>query len=266
MPTETEARALIGLVHLASFQGDAEGTRSLTARALVSARQAGDAWAEAYALAYSAVNELERGEFMRARAFATDARDAARRGVGPLAFQPKGLTWRVLGYCALQDGELHAAGSTFEEAVGFLREAGEIWGLAILLSDLAALRVLEQRYDDANVKATEALKLSRSLRDRRGAGWCLQTLAMIDTTAGRARQAAWLYGAADALLRSVGATGQVTFSRVQDSYLTVSREALGLAAFSDAFGAGQRTSLQRIMENGPLDLPALTQGDASAAP
>jgi len=267
VPTETEARALIGLVHLASFQGDAEGTRSLTARALVSARQAGDAWAEAYALAYSAVNELERGEFMRARAFATDARDAARRGVGPLAFQPKGLTWRVLGYCALQDGELHAAGSTFEEAVGFLREAGEIWGLAILLSDLAALRVLEQRYDDANVKATEALKLSRCLRDRRGIGWCLQTLAMIDTTAGRARQAAWLYGAADALLRSVGATGQVTFSRVQGNYLTASREALGLPAFSEAFEAGQKTSLQRIMENDcPIDLPPLAQGDASAGP
>src|SRR4029078_10337257 len=151
----------------------------------------------------------------RCAAVASAAGAAARRGVGPLAFQPKGLTWRVLGYCALQDGELHAAGSTFEEAVGFLREAGEIWGLATLLSGLAPRRVREQSYDHANVKATEALTLSRSLRDRRGIGWCLQTLAMIDTTAGRARQAAWLYGAADALLRSVGATGQVTFSRVQ---------------------------------------------------
>jgi predicted ATPase/DNA-binding winged helix-turn-helix (wHTH) protein len=267
VPAETEARALIGLVHLASFQGDAEGTRSLTAQALLAARRAGDEWAEAYALAYSAVNELERGEFIGARALASDARDTARRGVGPLAFQPMGLTWRLLGYCALQGGELYAAGSTFEEAVGFLRDAGEIWGLAILLSDLAALRVLEERYDDATVKATEALALCRTLRDRRGAGWCLQTLAMIDTTAGRARQAAWLYGAADALLRSVGATGQVTFARVQDHYLTVSRNALGAAAFSDAFDAGQRTSLQRIMEDDcPIGLPTLAQGNANAAP
>jgi non-specific serine/threonine protein kinase len=248
VPGKTEARALIGLVHLASFQGDAEGTRTLTARALAAARQAGDEWAEAYALAYSAVEALERGEFMRARALAIDARDTARRDTGSLAFQPLGLTLRVLGYCALQGGELEVAGSTFEEAVAFLRHAGEIWGLAILLSDLAALRVLEQRYDEANDWATEALALCRSLRDRRGAGWCLQTLAMIDTTAGRARQAAWLYGAADALLRSVGATGQVTFSRVQDRYLAASREALGTSAFSDAFEAGQRTSLQHIME------------------
>ena len=56
------------------------------------------------------------------------------------------------------------------------------------------------------------------------------------------------YGAADALLRSVGATGQVTFARVQDRYLAASREALGASVFGDAFEAGQRTSLQRIME------------------
>ena len=123
-----------------------------------------------------------------------------------------------------------------------------IWGLAILLSDLAALRVLEQRYDDASACATEALELCRSLGDRRGAGWCIQTLAMIETTAGHARQAAWLYGAAAALLQSVGATGQVTFSRVQDRYLALSRDALGVSAFSDAFEAGRTTSLQPLME------------------
>lgn len=70
---------------------------------------------------------------------------------------------------------------------------------------------------------------------------------MTDTTAGRARQAAWRYGA-EALLRSVGATGQVTFARVQDRYLSASREALGASVFGDAFEAGQRTSLQHIME------------------
>src|SRR4029079_999617 len=149
-----------------------------------------DEWAEAYALGYSAVDALERGEFVRARALGIDARATAQRIPGPLAFQPQGLTFRVLGYCALQSGDLDVAGSTFEEAGAFLRRAGEIWGLAILLSDLAALRVLEQRYDEAHVRATEALALCRSLRDRRGAGWCLQTLAMIDTTAGRARHGA----------------------------------------------------------------------------
>ena len=105
VPGTTEARALVGLVHLASFQGDAEGTRTLTAQALAVARRAGDDWAEAYALGYSAVDALERGEFVRARALGIDARDTGQRATGPLAFQPLGLTSRVLGYCALQGGD-----------------------------------------------------------------------------------------------------------------------------------------------------------------
>jgi hypothetical protein len=77
---------------------------------------------------------------------------------------------------------------------------------------------------------------------------------MIDTAAGRARRAAWLYGAADALLQSLGAMGQVTFSRVQDRYLTLSREAIGDSAFLETYETGRATPIARIMDAAP---PAL---------
>jgi hypothetical protein len=73
---------------------------------------------------------------------------------------------------------------------------------------------------------------------------------MLETVRGRAARAAWLYGAADALLQSIGATGQVTFSRVQDRYLGGLREQLGEAAFRDAFDSGRMTPVDRIMEAG----------------
>src|SRR4029453_9050430 len=92
-----------------------------------------------------------------------------------------------------------------------------------------------------------ALVFCRSLRDRRGVGWCLQSLAMVDTAGGRAQRGAWLYGAADALLQSLGATGQFTFSRVQDRYLGLARAAIGESAFRDAYDAGRHTSISRIM-------------------
>jgi hypothetical protein len=57
-----------------------------------------------------------------------------------------------------------------------------------------------------------------------------------------------LYGAADALLQSIGATGQVTFSRVQDRYVGPLREELGELAFRDAFERGRNTPLDRIMQ------------------
>ena len=251
-PGDLQARALIGLVHLASFQGDAEGTRTMTARALAAAREAGDPWSEAYALAFSAVQEAERGEFAHSRQLGLEARVTAGRCPPPFGIQPLGLSSRVLAYSALQAGDLDQAGETFEETIAFLREAGEVWALGIILSDLAALRVIQGRLGEAEACANEALAFCRSLRDRRGVGWCLQSLAMVDTAAGRAGRAAWLYGAADALLQSLGATGQVTFSRVQDRYLTLSRDAIGESAFREAYDAGRTTRISRIMDrDGP---------------
>jgi tetratricopeptide (TPR) repeat protein len=166
-----------------------------------------------------------------------------------------GLTSRVIAYAALQAGELDQAGRTFEETIAFLREAGEVWALGIILSDLAALRVIQGRLEEAAACANEALAFCRSLRDRRGVGWCLQSLAMVDTVAGRAHSAACLYGAADALLQSLGATGQVTFSRVQDRYLTLSRDAIGDTAFQQAYDTGLAMPISRIMDK---DLPAFS--------
>jgi len=255
VPGALQARALVGLVHLASFQGDADGALSITARALAVAREAGDPWSEAYALAFSAVQEAERGEFARSRQLGLQARLAVDRCTPPSGIQPLGLTSRVVAYAALQAGELDEAGTTFEETIAFLREAGEVWALGIILSDLAALRVIQGRLEEAAACANEALAFCRSLRDRRGVGWCLQSLAMVDTVAGRAHSAACLYGAADALLQSLGATGQVTFSRVQDRYLTLSRDAIGDTAFQQAYDTGLAMPISRIMDK---DLPAFS--------
>ena len=83
-PDDLQARALVGLVHLASFQGDAEGTRTMTGRALAAARAAGNPWSEAYALAFSAVQEAERGEFARSRQLGLEARYRRRPLHAPL--------------------------------------------------------------------------------------------------------------------------------------------------------------------------------------
>ena len=89
-PGELQARALVGVVHLASFQGDAEGARTMTARALAAAREAGDPWSEAYALAFSAVQEAERGEFARSRQLGLEARMTAGRCPPPFRIPAAG--------------------------------------------------------------------------------------------------------------------------------------------------------------------------------
>ena len=78
---------------------------------------------------------------------------------------------------------------------------------------------------------------------------------MLETVRGRAARAAVLDWSGDALLHSIGATGQVTFSRVQDRYVGALREALGESAFRDAFERGRNTPLDRIMDGGQNNLP-----------
>ena len=190
-PATLEAPALIGLMHLQSFGGAWDATGSVLARALVAARTAGDLWAEAYALDFEALSEMDRGNPGRCLDLAREARSVALRSTSPLAWQPLALATRMIGYDALQAGRLDEAGRGFEEVIAVVRKHGDIWSLGILLTDLAGLRVLEGRHDDARACTQEAMSLVQSIRDRRGLGWCLQAIAMLEAAAGRARRAAW---------------------------------------------------------------------------
>ncbi len=247
-PPDVETQALVGLMHLASFQGDVAASREFAARCLNTARRAGDLWAEAFALGYEAILESDLGNFQRSFALASEARAVALKSTHPEGRTPLALASRMLAYGAIQENDLLRAGILFEEAIALMRGAGELWSLGILLSDLAALRVLEGRHAEAGALAREALGFCQSLGDRRGIGWCLQTIAMVEAGGGQARRAATIYGAAEALLQSIGATGQVTVNRLQDRYLSLAREALGESGFREAASEGRRAPLQRVLD------------------
>ena len=248
---DLEAPALIGLMHLQSFGGAWDATGSVLTRALAAARTAGDLWAEAYALDFEALAEMDRGNPDRCLDLAREARSVALRSTAPLAWQPLALATRMIAYGAFQAGRLDEAGRGFEEVIAVLRKHGDVWSLGILLTDLAGLRVLEGRHDDARARTQEAMSLVQSIRDRRGLGWCLQAIAMLEAAAGRARRAAWLYGAGEAMLEGVGAVGQSVVTQVQDRCLAPARLAIGEAAFRDAANEGRATPFARIMDMDP---------------
>jgi len=76
-------------------------------------------------------------------------------------------------------------------------------------------------------------------------GWCLQTIAMLEAAAGRPREAAMIYGAAEALLERGGATGQTTVTRVQDRYPS---QAIAQIAFGDAAATGRALPVQDVLD------------------
>jgi hypothetical protein len=157
----------------------------------------------------------------------------------------------LIGYDDLRAGRLNEASRLFEESLALLRKHGDIWSIGILQTDLAGLRVLEGRHGEARACQIEALSCAQRIRDLRGIGWCLQSIAMLEAATGRTHRAAWLVGASQAVLDSIGATGQDYLNQVQDVYLGPARRALGEAAFSEAENAGRATPLARILEMDP---------------
>jgi predicted ATPase len=123
--------------------------------------------------------------------------------------------------------------------------------LPLALRLWAGLRVLQGQHDRARAHAKEGMSCAKSVRDRRGVGWCLHTIAMIEAAAGRARRAAWLYGAGEAVLDSIGAAGQMHVTQVQERYVAPTRETLGETAFRDLANDGRATPIARLMEIDP---------------
>jgi hypothetical protein len=83
---------------------------------------------------------------------------------------------------------------------------------------------------------------------------------MVEAAKGFATRAAGLYGAAEALLQSIGATGQVTVTRVQDRYLSLAMEALGESAFRGGCRGRTRDVLAAHSRCGPSPEPLIRKG------
>ena len=65
---------------------------------------------------------------------------------------------------------------------------------SVALANLATIRVLQERYDDARALCAEGLLLCQEVEDRRGAAWCLEGLADAEAAEGHAARAARLSG------------------------------------------------------------------------
>ncbi len=230
----------LGLGHMDYFQGRHADMMLRNDEALVWSREAGDAWLVSYALFGQGLAKFECGAFEEASAFAVAARDAA----GSEGFSPPLL---ILGNVALVHGDHDRALAFFEEAIQGLRPVGEIWGLGILLSLAAGLRILREEFDEARACASEALSIYRELEDPRGIAWSLDVFAGLIATEGHAAEAARLWGASDGLLATVGGTLVPTIGWIRDRYLEPAKAALGERAFEAARAEGRAMQPERAI-------------------
>ena len=233
-PARLRAVAFIGLSHMDHFQGRQVETAARAAQALALGSE--DAWVLSFALFMQALAAHECHDFDQARARALDALKAASacdeivQRSGPLM---------ILGNVALASGDHERAQQLYEEAIDTSRRAGDTWGLGILLSVAAGLRIVRGDFDRARSQAAEALALCHELEDTRGIAWSLDVFAGLLAAGGLAESAAQLWGATDGLLDSVGGSLTPTIGWIRDRYAAPVKASLGDDAFDQARARGR---------------------------
>ena len=230
------ARALIGLAHMHTFRGRHVEVEALATEALSLGHGDGDAWVVSFALFLQGLAAFELGDHEQAAALAVAARQAAEASGevvqhgGPLL---------ILANIAVRDGDHARAQQLYDESIEVHRRDGDVWGLGILLSAAAGLRILRQDFDQARAHASEAMSLCQELDDPRGIAWSLDVFAGLFAAEGHADGAARLWGASDALLDSVGGSLVPTIGWIRDRYFEPVKASLGGIAFERARAEGR---------------------------
>jgi non-specific serine/threonine protein kinase len=99
----------------------------------------------------------------------------------------------ILANIAVASGNHERAQQLYDESIDVSRRAGEIWGLGILLSVAAGVRIVRAT-STRRAQATEALGHCQELEDPRGIAWSLDVFAGLLAAEGHADGAARLWG------------------------------------------------------------------------
>jgi predicted ATPase/class 3 adenylate cyclase/DNA-binding CsgD family transcriptional regulator len=224
----TQAACLSHLGHTLAWLGDTAGARAAATAAVEAAAEFGGVF-EGLAYAPLAVASLAAGDVGAAAVAAAVAGDR-------LSVQAALNTVSLIGTTdvALARGEVAEAKRRADEAV-----AAAVGGsMAAALSSRARVAVAQGESEQAERDAREALAVAAAADMHLATPDTLECLARVVGAAGSHREAARLYGAADAVRQ---ATGIVRFKVYDDDYaasLDVVRDALGHNDFDSAWSEG----------------------------
>jgi predicted ATPase/DNA-binding CsgD family transcriptional regulator len=251
---------------LAVLQTDPTAARPPLARAAILARDAGQLRLLAESLAIGSVAANMAGDRTAARRLLDESQVAAEGSDEPSAmlafFQARALN-------GLFEGDVDTVRASSSAGVRLSRETGDTYGLEMLLINLGSVALLTDERDQAQSLLAEALRISDEIDDRVAQYVLLDLLGCHAAGAGRARRAAQLLGAAEAVRTGVGATLLPTAAPLVAQAEAAAIAALGTSGFEAEFNAGKHLSRDaaiRMALGGPAQVVAATPDDASVAP
>ena len=147
-----------------------------------------------------------------------------------------------LGTIPLLRGDHAQAAPLFEQALAMARQRGDRFGSYIALFNLALVAEARGDYDLAAGRLEEGVRLSEEMRERANLAYFLEGLAVVATARGETERSAYLFGAAEGLLETVGAPVYNYYQPDRSRYERIMagiRSALGEPAFAAAWERGR---------------------------
>lgn len=220
---------------LAVLQGELDVGRPLLDEALLRATAAGDDTWRAHALHGLALASVFWGEPAAALPLLEEALALHRKGTDPFGV-PLALVQLATVHATLGDSDRGMAYA--EECIGLSEAASERWCAALARWVEALVQWRLGRGSRARTYARDVLRLKEPFGDRMGMAMSIEVIAWAEADAGNAEQAAWLLGAVQTAMRSIGAGLFGHLDEDHDRCLASTRTALGDRVFDRVLKEG----------------------------
>ena len=240
------AYAYMNLMMCHKFDADPSEAKEYIESALVMARLAGDKWCEAAVLRHKGIHLDQLVGGMEGVKFLEEGLALARK-VGERA--SIGLTLLYLGGIYCRAGKLERAEDLAREGIAVYEELRDRRGRSIGLVTLGSIYKQRAEWDLAGGCCREALEiLVRELGIRWFVPKCLEGLAAKAWAEGNYRQAARIFGAADADRERHMSTSPAWAIHEYDDVRDSVRSELGDQAYSVEWGKSSALSGKDVME------------------
>ncbi|CAN5648810.1 hypothetical protein BH20ACT10_BH20ACT10_22330 [soil metagenome] len=214
---------------------------------LAFARRSGEKADEALALYDLGMAEIHLGNPKRASVMCERAVEI-RRGIGDEANLARAL--HALGLAATAMGNFSRAESLYEEALALSRRAGDFFAVELVLIGFALYALGRGEYRRARDFCAEIAGLSENVEAKHATAAVLHILASASGSEGRAVRAARLWGAAEALRESIGATLTPVEASFYERHLAAAKSSLDDEEFSSAWAEGREMGAGEAVEYG----------------
>ena len=241
-------KALRVNAHLSALLSDYTGAGVLLAEARRLADEVADRSGRADVTQVEGLNALLQGDVERAASLLREAVEGHREGEDLAA---RAYDEVQLALATMSLGDHDRALALIEDSLRICEPSGENWTTSLAwfaLSVVAATSGDQARATDAGRRS---IRLRQPLEDTRNIGLNFEALAWSAAAAGDAERAARLFGAAQAVERSIGTSMRAIgyLAELHDRYERVARQALGDAAFERAWGVGLHLDFEEAVDD-----------------